>query len=198
MSLATLKKTIAFFIAWMKVETKAKCDGELPSNFEIKSKFSKQWWNEAEIHLQNYKWNQNFRNSSKIWRWIAFEDRNKNKYIMYKFWNSGTFCRIASKILCKIFPTGYWNWSEMGCKLRKLDKISYFLPSNWNLPEYSNQSSISIPSLFNPCIRFYFGIPILSLAVLLGDQVTFVSSFSSIFARYISTLIKTKLVWYVW
>ena len=36
----------------------------------------------------------------------------------------------------------------MGCKLRKLDKINYFLPSNWNLLEYSNQSATSISSLF--------------------------------------------------
>ena len=41
------------------------------------------------------------------------------------------------------------NWSKMGCKLRKLDKINYFLPSNWNLLEYSNHSASSIPSLFS-------------------------------------------------
>ena len=45
------------------------------------------------------------------------------------------------------------NWSKMGCKLRKLDKINYFLPSNWNLLEYSNQSATSIPSLFYPSAR---------------------------------------------
>ena len=34
--------------------------GEPLSNFEVKSKFSKQWWNEKASHLQNLNWNQIF------------------------------------------------------------------------------------------------------------------------------------------
>ena len=129
MSLATLKKTNAFFIAWMKVETKAKCDGELPSNFEIKSKFSKQWWNEAEIHLQNYKWNQNFRNSSKIWRWIPFEDRNKNKYITNFETVAHFTVALPAKFCVRFSPLGtempHWNFYSFSRRSPALNEHFY-------------------------------------------------------------------------
>ena len=102
------KKILYFFIAWMKVETKAKRNGELPSNFKKNQKFLN-WWNEAESQLQNFKWNRNFQNSvakydgespSKI------ETKTNILQILKQWHILLSHHQQICKILCKISPLG--------------------------------------------------------------------------------------------